>query len=454
MVALAVVLVLLVVGSLIFHFASPWYFTPLASNWSTIDFTVNVTFWVCGIVFVVVNLFTAYCVWRFRQRKGQAGEAHYEPESKKLEIILTVITAIGVAAMLTPGLFVWGDFVTVPAQATDFEAVGKQWHWSYRLPGKDGKFGRTEVRFLTIDNPLGIDPDDAAGRDDVVIAAPTMHLPVNQPVRALLRSTDVLHDFAVPQFRVKMDLVPGLVTYQWFTPTVPGTYEMLCEELCGVGHFAMRGKIVVDEPAAYQKWLASQPTFADTQARPVGNATLGAANYAVCSACHGPQGEGNQQLNAPKLAGLSDWYMRRQLLNYQHQVRGTTPGDTYGVQMAPMAQIVVDPATRENVLAHINTLPNNPAPTTISGDVERGRRLFETCQLCHGDKGEGRWGTNAPPLAGMSDWYLVRQLEYFRTRVRGAHPEDIYGDQMNMMATALVGPGAVNDVVAYIDTLR
>jgi len=307
---------------------------------------------------------------------------------------------------------------------------------------------------MSVDNPLGVDPDDAAGKDDVVIAAPTMHLPVNQPVRALLRSTDVLHDFAVPQFRVKMDLVPGLVTYQWFTPTVPGTYEMLCEELCGVGHFAMRGKIVVDEPADYQKWLASQPTFADTQARPVGNATAGAGNYAICAACHGQQGEGNQQLNAPKLAGLNDWYIRRQLLNYQHQVRGTTPGDTFGAPMVGMAQTVLDPATRENVLAHINTLPDKPAQPTVTGDVEHGRRLFETCQLCHGDKAEGHWGTNAPKLAGMSDWYLIRQLEYFRSRVRGAHPEDIYGDQMNMMATALVGPNAVNDVVAYIDTLR
>ena len=89
MVALAVVIVLLVVGSLIFHFASPWYFTPLASNWSTIDFTVDVTFWVCGVVFVAVNLFTAYCVWRFRARPGN--KAHYEPESTKLEIILTVV---------------------------------------------------------------------------------------------------------------------------------------------------------------------------------------------------------------------------------------------------------------------------------------------------------------------------------------------------------------------------
>jgi len=307
---------------------------------------------------------------------------------------------------------------------------------------------------MTVDNPLGIDPDDPAGKDDVVIADPTMHLLVDQPVQALLRSTDVLHDFAVPQFRVKMDLVPGLVTYQWFTPTVVGTYEMLCEELCGVGHFAMRGRMVVDGKADYDKWLAAQPTFADTQARPVGNATAGAANYATCSACHGQRGEGNQQLNAPKLAGLNDWYARRQLLDFQHGVRGAEKGDTFGPQMAPMSQLVVDPASRENVLAHIKTLPDTPAPPTITGDVEHGRRLFETCQLCHGDKGEGRWGTNAPKLAGMSDWYLIRQLEYFKARVRGGHEGDIYGDQMNMVANSLVGPDAINDVVAYINTLR
>jgi cytochrome c oxidase subunit 2 len=454
MVALAVVIVLLVIGSLIFHWASPWYFTPLASNWGTIDFTVNVTFWVCGIVFVAVNLFTAYCVWRFRHRKGNA--AHYEPESKKLEIILTAVTTVGVAAMLTPGLFVWGEFVTVPENATNFEAVGKQWHWSFRLPGADGQLGNSDVRHMTVDNPLGIDPEDPTGQDDIIIANPIMHLPVNEPVRALLRSTDVLHDFAVAQFRVKMDLVPGLVTYQWFTPTVPGTYEILCEELCGTGHFAMRGKIVVDEPAQYQAWLARQSTFAQTQQRPVGNAAAGAANYAVCSACHGQQGEGNQQLNAPKLAGLDDWYVRRQLQHYQTGVRGggDPQRDPYGAQMAPMSQTVLDPTVRENVLAYINTLPDNPAQPTLSGDIERGAKLYATCSVCHGEGGDGRWGTNAPRLAGMSDWYLERQLHYFKDGVRGSHDEDIYGDQMNLVSTVLIREESIRDVVAYINTLR
>jgi cytochrome c oxidase subunit II len=452
MVALAVVIVLLVIGSLIFHFASPWYFTPLASNWSTIDFTVDVTFWVCGIVFVAVNLFTAYCVWRFRARAGN--KAHYEPESTKLEVVLTVFTTVGVAAMLTPGLFVWADFVRVPDNAATVEAVGKQWHWSFRLPGADDELGASDVRHMSVDNPLGVDPADPAGQDDIIIPGPILHLPVNQPIRALLRSSDVLHNFTVPQFRVKMDLVPGLVTYQWFTPTVPGNYEILCEELCGVGHFAMRGKVVVDEPAEYEAWLANQPTFAETQARPVGNATAGAASYAVCSACHGPQGEGNLQLNAPKLAGLEPWYVRRQLLNYQTGVRGTAVGDQFGPQMAPMAQLVADPTTRENVLAYIESLPSATPAVTVAGDAQRGRVLYATCSVCHGAQGQGRWGTNAPRLAGQSDWYLERQLQYFKAGIRGGHPDDIYGDQMNLVAGVLVGENAIKDVVAYINTLR
>jgi cytochrome c oxidase subunit 2 len=136
---LAVVLILLVVGSLVFHVLSPWTFTELASNWAMVDFTIDITFWVTGAVFVAVNLFMAYCVIKFRHKKES--RATYEPENKKLETWLTVLTAIGVAAMLTPGLFVWAKFVDVPEEAHVVEAVGQQWHWTYRYPGEDGKFG-------------------------------------------------------------------------------------------------------------------------------------------------------------------------------------------------------------------------------------------------------------------------------------------------------------------------
>src|SRR2546429_4514403 len=155
---MAVALVLLVVGTILFHFLSPWWFTPIASNWKMMDDTVNITFVVTGIVFVAVNLFMACAVFLYRHRQGRRAE--YAPENKKLEWWLTILTSIGVAAMLTPGLFVWAKFVTVPKGATVVEVVGQQWTWSYRFPGRDGALGSTDARLITPDNPFGIDPKD------------------------------------------------------------------------------------------------------------------------------------------------------------------------------------------------------------------------------------------------------------------------------------------------------
>ncbi|HEX7081172.1 MAG TPA: c-type cytochrome [Gammaproteobacteria bacterium] len=449
--ALAVVIVLLVVGSLIFHFASPWYFTPLASNWSTVDFTVDVTFWVCGIVFVAVNLFTAYCLIRYRHRRDH--KAHYEPESKKLEGGLTAFTALGVAAMLTPGLFVWADFVRVPDGALVVEALGKQWHWSFRFPGGDGVLGRTDVRHMNVDNPFGMDPEDPAGQDDILVARPELHLPVDQPIHMLLRSADVLHNFTVPQFRTKMDLVPGMVTYQWFTPTRAGSYELLCEELCGLAHFAMRGRVVVDETADFDAWLAEQPTYAEVLALPTGDPAAGTATYAVCSACHGPQGEGNQQLNAPRIAGIEPWYLTRQIRHFQEGIRGADPRDIYGAQMAPMARTLASDQMLADVAAYVASLPDPAAADTVIGDPERGRELYATCAGCHGADGQGNWSTNAPRLAGMSDWYLLRQLENFQQGIRGSHASDLYGLQMTLLVNTLRDQQSLQDVVAYINTL-
>ena len=448
---LAVALILLVVGSLLFHFLSPWYFTPLASNWGQIDDTIDITFVVCGIVFVAVNLFMAYAVVKYRAKAGQ--RATYDPENKKLETILTVVTAVGVAAMLTPGLFVWGEFVNVPDDAIEIEAVGQQWHWTYRLPGEDGEFGNVDPRHMTNDNPFGMDPADPLGQDDILIYNPEVHLPVNVPVKVNLRSKDVLHDFAVAQFRVKMDLVPGMETYLWFEPTVTGTYEVLCEELCGIAHHTMRGAVVVDEQADFDAWVDAQATFAETQNVVNGNATLGAAQYAVCAACHGQQGEGLQALNAPKIAGQSPWYLKRQLQNYKAGRRGTHDDDIFGKQMAPMAATLVNDAAIDNVIAHIQSFPDNPSPATIDGDVVNGQRLYNTCAYCHGKDAEGIQAINAPRMAGMTDWYLASQLKNFRAGVRGQHPQDFYGKQMGFMGRTIHDDQKINDLIAYINTL-
>ena len=450
--ALAIVLVLLIVGSVLFHYLSPWYLTPIATNWGTIDDTVTITFWVTGFVFVAVNLFMAYCVMRYRHRKDR--RAAYEPENKKLEAWLVGLTTVGVVAMLAPGLLVWAKFVEVPEGAAVFEVLGKQWHWGFRFPGKDGVLGTVDAKYVSDKNPFGMNPDDPNGQDDVLIASPEVHLPLGKPTKALLRSVDVLHDFTVPQFRVKMDLVPGLVTYVWFTPTRTGKFDLLCEELCGIAHYTMRGKVIVEEEREFQAWLGGHPTFAQTAAQVAGNAEAGKALYAVCAACHGAQAEGNLALNAPKMSGQGDWYLKRQLKYFKNGARGTHEKDVFGKMMAPMAATLADDAAIDNVVAYIRTLPDTPAPPTLKTITSNGQNLYTTCAACHGANGRGMQATNAPRLAGMSDWYLVTQLKNFKRGVRGAHPKDLYGPQMISMAEILADDQAAHDLAAYINALR
>ncbi len=259
--AFAVILVAIVILSVLFHFLSPWQATPLASNWGSIDTTITITLVITGIFFVVIVLFMAYCVYKYQVVPGRRSE--YKPENKKLEWWLISITTLAICGLLAPGLVVYNDFVHVPPNAVEFEAVGEQWRWSYRLPGEDKKFGRTSVRLMDDRNSFGLDPDDAAGQDDILVAGNQVHLLVNQPTKVLLRSKDVLHDFYVPEFRAKMDLVPGQITYFWFTPTIPGTFDILCAEYCGIGHYNMRGQVVVDTASDYEEWLSQQITFAD-----------------------------------------------------------------------------------------------------------------------------------------------------------------------------------------------
>lgn len=261
----ALIFILVAVGSVLFHILSPWWWTPIASNWESIDHTIIITFWITGIAFTAVVGFLGYCIFRFRHRKD--ARAAYEPENKSLEGWLTIGTGLGVAAMLAPGLYVWHQYISVPKDATDVEVVGRQWQWSYRLPGKDGKLGKTDVQAISADNPLGLDPNDPAGQDDVIIDGEDLRLPIGKPIKVLLRSIDVLHDFYVPEFRAKMDMIPGVVTFYWLTPTRTGTFDVLCAELCGVGHSQMRGKVVVEEQEKNKAWLESQPTFAQLAAR-------------------------------------------------------------------------------------------------------------------------------------------------------------------------------------------
>ena len=449
--AVALGILVLVIITVLFHFLSPWWFTPLAADWASMDLTVDLTFWVTGVVFIILNLFLVWVIVKYRHRKGV--RAHYEPESHRLEWWLTVITSIGVVAMLAPGLWVWARVVDVPDDAAEVEVIGQQWHWSFRFPGEDGVLGQTDVFLMNVENPFGMRPDDPAGQDDILISNPELHLPIGKPYKFVLRSKDVLHNFTVPQFRVKMDLVPGMTPYAWLKPTVAGRYDIMCEELCGIAHYAMRGAVVVEEQAAFEDWLATYPTYAQVLDRPPPDLAAGQAQYAVCSACHGAQGEGNEMLNAPRLAGQGGWYLRRQLENFKHGIRGSDARDSFGAQMAPMAAVLADDAAMANVVAYMESLPDTDPPDTISGDTARGEVIYGTCLSCHGVEGQGIWSQNAPRLNGINDWYLARQLENYRQGIRGSHLQDLYGKQMSLMSIMLRDEQSVRDVVAYINTL-
>ena len=254
-----------IVGSILFHIFTPWWWTDIASNWGAMDDTINLTFWIGGGVFILVCLFMVYCMFKFSYKDGRKVE--YKPEDHKLEKILTVATTLGVAALLAPGLIVWNEYINTPKNALNIEVMAWQWGWQYRLPGKDGKLGTAQVAKISDENPFGINLDDLNGRDDVLIQSDELHLKTDRPVQILLRSVDVLHNFYVPQFRSKMDAIPGIVTYYWFEPNKVGEYEVLCAEYCGVGHYAMRATVIVDNEQNYEKWLGEQETFSSLIAK-------------------------------------------------------------------------------------------------------------------------------------------------------------------------------------------
>ncbi len=262
-IALAIVLVGIVLGAVLVTLSGIWWLPPLASNWGSIDTMLIITLVVTGLAFIGVNVVLAYFVFRYRVKEGQT--AIFLPDQPKLEKVLLYITSLGIIVLLAPGLFVYSRFISPPREAMVVEVVGQQWTWGYRYPGGDEQLGRADPRLIGPQNPFGLDLDDPASQDDILIApGGQLHLPVGKPVLLEIRAKDVLHSFYVPQFRIKMDAVPGLVTKLWFTPTKTGTFEVLCAELCGIGHFNMKSAVVVEGPEEFERWLKEQPTVAQT----------------------------------------------------------------------------------------------------------------------------------------------------------------------------------------------
>ena len=180
---------------------------------------------------------------------------------------------------------------------------------------------------------------------------------------------------------------------------------------------------------------------------------MGPLFVGACSPCHAPNGNGYPSEFSPKISGQEDWYLSRQLMNFRNDVRGNHDAERWAKQMAFHIKDF-SPSQLQMFVDYVQTLEDTPADQTIDGDTTRGEELYtSTCQLCHGANAMGNPALNSPRLAGMSDWYMVIQLEKFRSGQRGAHADDLYGAQMAPFAALLPDEQALSDVVAYINTL-
>lgn len=289
---------LLVIVFNYYSIENDFWFPELASNWGALDTATLMTLIISGIVFVGLSLFICYCLVRFRHKENS--KAEYQIENNKLESWLAAVTTIGVIILLAPGLMVYSDLINEPEDSLKIEAIGEQWTWSFRLPGADGFFGKTHPKHFDLNNSFGLDPTDQYAQDDILIKSNILHLPIDKAVSLSLRSKDVLHDFYVPQFRVKMDMVPGQLTKLWFEPTIEGRYEILCAEYCGIQHTNMRGLVVVESEEKYKKWLSEQVIFANTSIDITSNSNnqeiLSGENLSIslgCIACHSLDGSKN-----------------------------------------------------------------------------------------------------------------------------------------------------------------
>jgi cytochrome c oxidase subunit II len=255
---LALLIVILVVVT-VYIFVAKLYPPPstITAVGQAVDHQYFLTLCVTGTVFILSQLGLAYAIWRFRDR-GQ--QAHFTRGNNTLEMIWTTATIILFLGLGLLGRKAWAEVRFTPAEpdAVRVEVTTNQFVFNFRYPGPDGKFGRLDPKQVSAStgNPLGIDENDPTGKDDIVM--PTLTVPVDHQVELLIRSQDVIHNFYVRELRLQQDSVPGMIIPIHFTANQTGHYEIMCTQLCGLGHYRMRSFLDVVSEADYQNFLKQQ----------------------------------------------------------------------------------------------------------------------------------------------------------------------------------------------------
>jgi cytochrome c oxidase subunit 2 len=240
-----------------------------SSHGYQIDHIIEFCHWFMGALFFGWSAFFIFVLIRFRKRRHPVADHHGVKSgiSTHLEFSVVLIEAVLLIGFAIP---LWAKRVNdfpPGKEALIVNVVAQQFSFNFHLPGPDGQFGRRDANLVTNSNPVGLDANDPAGKDDIVTLG-ELHVPVNRPVILELSSKDVIHDFCLPAMRIAADAIPGSRLPMWFTPIKTGTYEAICGQLCGLGHYGMKGTLVVDTPEDYQAWLKERAELAGTQAAP------------------------------------------------------------------------------------------------------------------------------------------------------------------------------------------
>ena len=270
-----------------------------SAHGGSIDYIFNITLFFTGIVFVITQVLLFYFAYSYRARRGH--KAMFVSHNNKLELVWTAIPAVVMTFLVVGGLDAWNDVmadVDPDEEYIEIEATGYQFAWHLRYPGPDEKLGARDYKLISAKNPLGQVWTDEKNHDD--FHPSEIVLPVNKQVRVRITARDVLHNFYLPHFRVKMDAVPGMPTYFVFTPTITTEeyraklgaldengepmypewhqpadpadpegptkyelfdYELACAELCGSGHYSMRRAVRIVSEAEYEQWLTEQQSY-------------------------------------------------------------------------------------------------------------------------------------------------------------------------------------------------
>ncbi len=224
-----------------------------------IDRMIVLVHWLMAVLFVGWGAFFIYTLIRFRASRQPRAEyggvkSHF---STYVEVGVALVEAILLVGFAIPAWANRVDDIPNESDAIVVRVIAEQFAWNAHYPGADGMFGRTDIKLVAAENPIGLDRTDAAAKDDITTIN-QLNLPVNRPILIHLSSKDVIHSFSLNQMRVKQDAIPGVTFPVWFTPTKTGDWEINCSQLCGLGHYRMRGFYSIKTQQDYDTWLKEE----------------------------------------------------------------------------------------------------------------------------------------------------------------------------------------------------